>query len=475
VVNRGGTEHTFRADELAGAKQGAKNHLLRVVHCPLAHGRAQTIKCTNIKLSSEAQVEHQVARINQAATARRPLLEPTVWVLVNPAAGTKQAPNHLRRHVLPLLRSIGMPHSVTTLQRPRHCCQLALSADLSTVSAILLLGGDGIVSELITGLARRSDSAIALCTPLAISPSGTGNGIALSLAAECNGPSCPLSATLAAIKGATVSLDAVQYSQPSDADPGDLYDKKKSCCSNDSFRDTAEMPANTTTKSNGCSSSSHSNFLRIDAQRSLFGALSLSWGLVADVDIESDRLRSCGPIRFDVQGLYRLLRLRTYGCSLSFLPPQSTQWKCINLDHCVAVWAMNMRYASWAHMPAPGARSSDGLLHIVIVRKGSFCCGTCMTIGAIKGGKHVLRSNVETYRACAFELQSSASVETGPRGGGRFSLDGELVASSQAQPVSSNASVMCAPNGLPFSYAKPIRAEVMPSALRVCHLRQRSM
>ncbi|KAJ1673111.1 hypothetical protein EV182_005866, partial [Spiromyces aspiralis] len=43
-----------------------------------------------------------------------------------------------------------------------------------------------------------------------------------------------------------------------------------------------------------------------------FCFLSITWGIIADIDIESERFRWAGAARFDLYGLLRLLRLRRY-------------------------------------------------------------------------------------------------------------------------------------------------------------------
>lgn len=51
----------------------------------------------------------------------------------------------------------------------------------------------------------------------------------------------------------------------------------------------------------------------------LFSFLSLAWGFVADVDIESEKFRQVGAMRFLVGTLLRLASLRTYQGRLAFL------------------------------------------------------------------------------------------------------------------------------------------------------------
>ncbi len=67
--------------------------------------------------------------------------------------------------------------------------------------------------------------------------------------------------------------------------------------------------------------------------RTLYSFLSLGWGFLADVDIESERLRWMGEPRFTVWSIYRLTRLKTYHGRLSYrlAPPRGTGKEHIRL------------------------------------------------------------------------------------------------------------------------------------------------
>jgi len=52
----------------------------------------------------------------------------------------------------------------------------------------------------------------------------------------------------------------------------------------------------------------------------IFSFLSLAWGFVADVDVESEKYRHVGAARFTVGTLVRLASLRVYRGRLSYLP-----------------------------------------------------------------------------------------------------------------------------------------------------------
>lgn len=57
----------------------------------------------------------------------------------------------------------------------------------------------------------------------------------------------------------------------------------------------------------------------------LFSFLSLAWGFVADVDIESEKYRHVGAARFTMGTIVRLVSLRVYKGKLSYLPAEESQ------------------------------------------------------------------------------------------------------------------------------------------------------
>lgn len=52
----------------------------------------------------------------------------------------------------------------------------------------------------------------------------------------------------------------------------------------------------------------------------MYSFLSIGWGLISDIDIESERLRPLGYQRFTIWTLHRLINLRTYRGRVSYIP-----------------------------------------------------------------------------------------------------------------------------------------------------------
>ena len=63
------------------------------------------------------------------------------------------------------------------------------------------------------------------------------------------------------------------------------------------------------------------DLVRVETKKQiLFSFLSIGWGLIADIDIESEHLRAIGGQRFTIWSVARLIGLRTYKGKVSYLP-----------------------------------------------------------------------------------------------------------------------------------------------------------
>lgn len=81
--------------------------------------------------------------------------------------------------------------------------------------------------------------------------------------------------------------------------------------------------------------------IHLSSSARLFSFLSLAWGFVADVDIESEKYRHVGAARFTLGTLVRLASLRVYKGKLAYLPAteehnneevsrKNMTWRCNN-------------------------------------------------------------------------------------------------------------------------------------------------
>eukprot|EP01097_Dermamoeba_algensis_P009453 TRINITY_DN6641_c0_g1_i1.p1 TRINITY_DN6641_c0_g1~~TRINITY_DN6641_c0_g1_i1.p1 ORF type:complete len:451 (-),score=117.56 TRINITY_DN6641_c0_g1_i1:36-1388(-) len=168
------------------------------------------------------------------------------------------------------------PTSFVETKHNGHAKEFTEQLDISKYDGIVVLSGDGLLHEVLNGLMNRDDWMVAIRTPIGCIPAGSGNGLAHSI-----GNHDPLSGAITVIKRKTKPLDVWSVLL-------EPYDKEMT---------------------------------QSDVKYSF---LSLTWGIVADIDIESDKLRWLGSLRFIVSGLLRIFFLKKYRGHLSYLSEEET-------------------------------------------------------------------------------------------------------------------------------------------------------
>jgi sphingosine kinase len=148
----------------------------------------------------------------------------------------------------------------------RHAYDLAKTACFDDHDVIMCISGDGIVHEILNGLASTDNPIQSLKKPISVIPAGTGNGLCHSL-----GHKGCFDALLKALFGISGSVDMVECWQPS-------------------------------------------------LSRSIYSLLSQSWGVIADVDFQSEKHRWMGEFRFTFTALQKILRRKSYNCTIAFQP-----------------------------------------------------------------------------------------------------------------------------------------------------------
>ncbi|EYB95654.1 hypothetical protein Y032_0157g3193 [Ancylostoma ceylanicum] len=199
-------------------------------------------------------------------------------VFVNPNSGSGKGVKTFRTRVEPQLKRNHIDYELIITTGPNHAKTIVRSRDdLGKFNGVMILSGDGLVFEVINGLAEREDRASILpSSPIGIVPSGSGNGLLSSLFFSRGEP----------LKNPKFTERAIEIS---------------------------------------CSPSAHAqavNLIHVQTDKADMAAfLSVGWGLMADIDIESERWRkSLGSNRFVLGGLIRAMNLRTYRGRLSYKP-----------------------------------------------------------------------------------------------------------------------------------------------------------
>ncbi|KAL6110247.1 sphk1 [Pungitius sinensis] len=204
------------------------------------------------------------------------LSRPTrMMLLVNPQSGKGQALTLYNNHIQRMLNEAGVTHTLVITERQNHARELVKEADLSQWDALVIMSGDGLLFEVINGLLERADWEEAIRTPMGILPGGSGNGLAASVhhysgASLVSTEELLVSCGFLLCQGLVARMDLVS--------------------------------------------------IHLSSGPRLFSFLSMAWGFVADVDIESEKYRHAGAARFTVGTLVRLASLRVYRGRLAYLP-----------------------------------------------------------------------------------------------------------------------------------------------------------
>ncbi|XP_048646546.1 sphingosine kinase 2 isoform X4 [Marmota marmota marmota] len=200
---------------------------------------------------------------------------PRLLLLVNPFGGRGLAWQWCKNHVLPMISEAGLSFNLIQTERQNHARELVQGLSLSEWDGIVTLSGDGLLFEVLNGLLDRPDWEEAVKMPVGILPCGSGN--ALAGAVNQHGGFEPalgldllLNCSLLLCRGGGHPLDLLSV---------------------------------TLASGSRC-----------------FSFLSVAWGFVSDVDIQSERFRALGSARFTLGTVLGLATLHTYRGRLSYLP-----------------------------------------------------------------------------------------------------------------------------------------------------------
>ncbi|KAG9452754.1 hypothetical protein H6P81_005658 [Aristolochia fimbriata] len=342
-----------------------------------------------------------------------------LFVVVNPFGGSKSALKIFHKEVHPMLVAADVQFTLQETHHQLHAKSLAHSLDLSKYDGIVCVSGDGVLVEVVNGLLQREDWAAAIKMPIGVVPAGTGNGMAKSLLDSADDCCSPANAVMTIIRGHRCPLDVATVLQQG---------------------------------------------------KRFFSVLMLSWGLIADIDIESERYRWMGSSRLDFYCIVRILWLRRYQGRIFFVPApgyeafgepvkqsseasstldmwqqnqeanpnvqrsgyqgpttrfEKSEWKTIE-GPFISVWLHNVPWGSEDTMAAPDAKFSDGYLDLIVTQN----CPKSSLLGMmtkLKDGSHVKSPYIKYLKVKALQLEPGN--RTGEKStGGIIDADGEVLA-----------------------------------------------
>lgn len=200
-----------------------------------------------------------------------------ILVLVNPHSGRGKSLKIYQKHITKMLNSRGIRYDtfVTTAEmRVKEYLSSRSLKELLEYQAIMVIGGDGLLYETVNAIMAREDWQQAIRIPVGAIPTGSGNGLAYTL---MNISRFPVGCQIDAVKLCCEQI---------------IRAEKRSC-------DLVKISYGKDTVT-------------------IWSFLSVGWGLLADIDIDSEWLRSLGEFRFTIYGIIRALTSVSYQGLLSF-------------------------------------------------------------------------------------------------------------------------------------------------------------
>lgn len=224
----------------------------------------------------------------------------------------------------PLSSSSSAPPDTGPPGSPSHAHSLGLSHDPASYDALVALSGDGIVHELLNGLAAQpARPARALRdSPIVHVPCGSGNALATSVYGPARATDVRYAA-LCALKGSPLPLDLSSFSQP---DPG-----------------PGPGPAQ-----------------QQQPPRRRYTFLTQAFGLMADLDLGTEHLRWMGDARFTLGYVRGALARRRYPCRVDVRGPRADKARIARTHNALLERGEGARAAGAAAGGGGGARGADG-------------------------------------------------------------------------------------------------------------------
>jgi len=279
---------------------------------------------------SNSDLSKAISRLNVWAIGSATLTRKFL-VMINPKSGKGDSKRLWEKEIEPLMKSIpGITFDVITTTHGGHAREYILaSKNLSDYSGLLIVSGDGLVHETLDGLRERGDNLLEQL-PIGHLSGGTGNGLIASMLYSKKEPMSATAASLLVLKNKTCPLDLWEVQS--------LTHPKKEVC-----------------------------------------FLSISWGYIADLDLDSEVLRWLGSARLTIYAVKNMLRKRVYSGKIRYVGYEADaqgeplagqnvedlEWKTFPSEKFLFIWAMNVPLASEDGASCPSARCDDGFIHVV--------------------------------------------------------------------------------------------------------------
>lgn len=346
---------------------------------------------------------------NSTSNDRKPVL-----VLINPCSGRGKSMEIYRKFVVPMFQEHQLSHEVfvtkSDLRVPEYLRSLKKST-LMDYEPIVVISGDGLLHETINALMTHPDRPKLKQIPLGIVPAGSGNGLAYTLIRQ----------TFPSVKTKNEAI--------------------KTCCEQ-------------IIKNNRCSTDLVEITFTSKQRPTIWSFLSIGWGLMANIDIDSEWLRFIGEFRFSIYGVVKSITNLSHKGRLSYrvdpeylkLNPSiadrlknelNSSSQMYNEDSKVVdrefedprtvhiedtfscLYATNQRYISRDTQLAPKSTLTDKVIYLTYVRGKMSFCKSVQFLFALEDGSHDQLPFVTVVPVKSFKFQ--------PLEPSRIVIDGELI------------------------------------------------
>ena len=273
-----------------------------------------------------------------------------IHLLVNPYAGSKSG-RKIGEQAKALLEAAGKTVKAYHSAYSGHLIEMAQELELKASDLVAVVGGDGSLSEVITGRMRAESGKKEL---FALIPAGTGNSMAHDL-----GLSSVEQAVDAIVSGARQSIDLARV----------------------------EMV-------NGLPGSENGTTVR-------FSHNLVTWGLGVDSTIKAEKMRWMGPVRYDVGILMAIMANNRRHATLTL--------DGVTMEDDYTLFLIQNTQTGGSMLPlAPGATLDDGFMDIGILKKMTRR-DVLKAFGMLKKeGRHVFHPRVDYHRFKTLSIDTPA-------------------------------------------------------------------
>ena len=360
------------------------------------------------------------ASLRTEATKQCTLSGVKVHTIVNPNSGTGNA-GALWERIERTFDFFGVETEKQETRAPQHAIEIAANLQFSSNDVVCSIGGDGIMHEIVNGLAKQGKRAT-----IAVIPAGSGNGMASTL-----GMQNFEDATWSLFHGQRVPLDVFKIQQP--------------------------RPGHRTIAGQA-----------VDEPTERFAFLHMCYGIIADIDFDSEWLRWLGPTRFPLTGVFKVIFLPSYPVKLRLnlvtedaatahtvwepslaadgnksdakpFTPTVAKGRTIEIeDDLVGLHMSNVAEISSNFMTNPFAKLADGCIDVTLIRRSK--AGRFQMIDFFNRVESTACSDapyMEHYKAHSLTLTPLAPTPSK----GKMDLDGEWLSYGEV-------TITCCPSSL---------------------------